>query len=125
MIEEWAQPLERLLRPELDCEVIVRTADEWKDIVANNPFRDEAKSDPGHTIVMCLHDAPDAAAVKALREAIVGREVVEVRGREAYFIYPDGMGRSKLTHGLIEKKLGTKGTARNWNTVMKLLEAAS
>jgi len=75
-------------------------------------------------LVMCLHDAPDASAVKALREAIVGREVVQVRGREAYFVYPDGVGSSKLTHGLIEKKLGTKGTARNWNTVLKLLEAA-
>ncbi len=30
------------------------------------------------------------------------------------------MGRSKLTNVAIEKKLGTRGTARNWNTVRKL-----
>jgi uncharacterized protein (DUF1697 family) len=35
-------------------------------------------------------------------------------------VYPDGIGRSNLTGALIEKKLGTRGTARNWNTVLKL-----
>jgi uncharacterized protein (DUF1697 family) len=30
------------------------------------------------------------------------------------------MGRSRLTNALIEKKLGTRATARNWNTVQKL-----
>jgi uncharacterized protein (DUF1697 family) len=30
------------------------------------------------------------------------------------------MGQSKLTITLIERMLGTRGTARNWNTVMKL-----
>ena len=63
-------------------------------------------------------------AVKALRAAIKGREVVETDGRHAYFIYPDGMGSSKLTIGVIEKSLGTRGTARNWNTVLKLGDLA-
>ena len=35
-------------------------------------------------------------------------------------IYPEGMGKSKLTNALIERKLGVAGTARNWNTVLKL-----
>ena len=35
--------------------------------------------------------------MSALRAAIPGRELVEARGREAYFFYPDGVGRSKLT----------------------------
>jgi uncharacterized protein (DUF1697 family) len=117
--------IEKLFRPKLDCEVFVRTADEWKTIVANNPFTKAARDDPGHTLVMCLRDAPAAPAVDALRAAIVGREVVEVRGREAYFVYPDGVGTSKLTHSLIEKKLGVQGTARNWNTTLKLLELTS
>ena len=61
-----------------------------------------------------------AANVAALQKAIVGREVVRAKGRCAYIVYPDGIGRSKLTGALIEKKLGTRGTARNWNTVLKL-----
>jgi uncharacterized protein (DUF1697 family) len=35
-------------------------------------------------------------------------------------VYPEGVGSSRLTTALIEKKLGTRGTARNWNTVLKL-----
>jgi uncharacterized protein (DUF1697 family) len=101
-------------------EYFVRTATEWNAIVAANPFRAEAKRDPGHLVVMCLKDAPPAAAVKALQSAISGREVVKAKGPQAYFVYPDGMGRSKLTITLIERMLGTRGTARNWNTVMKL-----
>ncbi len=33
----------------------------------------------------------------ALQKAIVGREVVRASGRCAYIVYPDGIGRSKLT----------------------------
>ena len=48
----------------------------------------------------------------ALQKAIVGREVVRAKGRCAYIVYPDGIGRSKLTTAIIEKKLGTRGTAQ-------------
>jgi uncharacterized protein (DUF1697 family) len=34
-------------------------------------------------------------------------------------MYPEGIGTSKLTGAVIEKSLGVRGTARNWNTVLK------
>lgn len=100
----------------------VRSAKEWQAIVEANPFAKEAKADPARVIMMCLRDAPTPAQIKALQASIVGREVVKARGKHAYFIYPDGQGRSKLTIQKIEKALGTRGTARNWNTVLKLAE---
>ena len=100
----------------------VRTAQEWQAIIGDNPFPKEAKNDPGHLLMMCLRDAPSAAQVTALQSAIKGREVVKAKGRQAYFVYPDGVGRSKLTIQVIEKALGTRGTARNWNTVLKIGE---
>ena len=30
------------------------------------------------------------------------------------------MGTSRLDNALIERKLGVRGTGRNWNTVLKL-----
>jgi uncharacterized protein (DUF1697 family) len=30
------------------------------------------------------------------------------------------MGRSKLSNQMIERHLGASGTARNWNTVLRL-----
>jgi uncharacterized protein (DUF1697 family) len=67
-------------------------------------------------------EAPGGAAVKALQAAVVGREVVRATGRQVYIVYPDGQGRSRLTNAAIEKRLGTRGTARNWNTVLRLAE---
>ena len=63
----------------------------------------------------------DARARRFLEStAIKGRERVRVAGRHAWLVYPDGVGRSKLTTAIIEAKLGARGTARNWNTVLKL-----
>ena len=109
---------------DLRTDFMVRSAEEWADVVAHNPFPDEARNDPSHLVVMFLKSAPEASAVEALRTAIAGREVVRARGRQLYVTYPDGIGRSKLTNAVIEKKLATRGTGRNWNTVLKLGELA-
>jgi len=106
---------------------MVRTAAELKAVVAANPFPREAKADPAHLLVMFLKDAANAKDVDSLQAAIKGREVVRARGKDAYIVYPDGIGRSRLTNAVVEKHLGTRGTGRNWNTVLKLqaLAAAS
>jgi len=56
--------------------------------------------------------------------AIAGPEMVRADGRHLYIVYPDGIGRSRLTNALFEKKLGIRGTARNWNTVLKIAALA-
>ena len=94
---------------------------EWEKIVARKPFPEEAKKDPSHLVVVFLKTAPPAKRVEALRAAIVGPEIICCDGKQLYVVYPAGMGRSKLTGALIEKKLDSRGTARNWNTVLKLL----
>jgi uncharacterized protein (DUF1697 family) len=103
----------------LEVDFFVRTADEWKTIVRQNPFRKEAEADPGHLVVLFLKSAPAAKDVALLQADIVGPELVKAKGRQAYIYYPEGQGRSKLTPAMIEKRIG-RGTGRNWNTVMKL-----
>jgi uncharacterized protein (DUF1697 family) len=121
--------LERLLETAttkklgVQTDFFVRTSREWKEILARNPFPEEARQDPGHLVVLFLKGAAAAANVKALQESIRGREIVRGEGRQAYAFYPDGQGRSKLTAAMIEKKLGTRCTARNWNTALKLSAA--
>jgi uncharacterized protein (DUF1697 family) len=116
------QALERAAAKQLGLETdfMVRTAKEWQAVIEANPFPREAKDDPGHLLAVIVKDELDPKKVIALQEAIVGRELVRAKGRCAYVVYPDGIGRSKLTTALIEKKLGTSGTGRNWNTVLKL-----
>lgn len=103
----------------------VRTAKEWAAIIDANPFPREAKEDPGHLLAVIMKEEIAAADVTALQKAIVGREVVRAKGRCAYVVFPDGIGHSKLTNLTIEKKLGTRGTARNWNTILKLAALVS
>lgn len=104
----------------LDARFFVRSAREWKAIIARNPFQREAQRDPKQLAVVFLKRVPDRKSVQDLRRWIPGRETIEVKGREAYIVYPDGMGRSRLTNAVIEKRLETRSTGRSWNTVLKL-----
>jgi len=108
----------------LTNEIHVRTPKDFEAIIAANPFAKEAEADPGHVHVLFLREAPPAAAYAALAAAIKGPEIVRAGGRHAYMLYPDGMGRSKLTPAVIARHLGMPGTARNWNTVQKLVVMA-
>ncbi|MCI4365105.1 MAG: DUF1697 domain-containing protein [Thermoplasmata archaeon] len=105
-------------------EVMVRSAAEWVEVVRKNPFPKEARDDPARLQVVFLKGNPAPSAWKALDGAIRGPEVVRSGGRHAYITYPTGMGTSRLTMSVIEGRLGTRGTARNWNTVTKLLALA-
>jgi uncharacterized protein (DUF1697 family) len=123
--------LEKLLEQEttkrfgVAIDYMARSAKEWAAIVAANPFPKEAKNDPGRLVVMCLKANPSPKALKTLQESIKGPEFFRSNGSELYIVYPNGQGTSKFTGALIEKKLETRGTARNWNTVLKLLALSS
>jgi len=108
-------------RLNLGCDYLIRTTAQWIDVVAGNPFPDQARRDPGHLVVMPLKTAPGKREVAALQASIQGREILGAKGQALYIVYPDGIGRSKLTVSRIEKTLNTRGTCRNWNTTLKLL----
>jgi uncharacterized protein (DUF1697 family) len=118
--------LELLLQRETEKQLKVRTEyfirddKELQRIVDGNPFVREARDDPGHLVVMFLKEAATQDNVSALQARITGHEVVRAGDRHLYITYPDGIGRSKLTNTVIEKALGTRGTARNWNTILKM-----
>jgi uncharacterized protein (DUF1697 family) len=104
----------------VETDFYVRSASDWATMIAGNPFPKEAESDPSHLLVMFLKKEPDRDSVADLQKSIKGREIVKAKGRHAYIVYPDGVGRSRLTNTVIEKALGTSSTGRNWNTVLKL-----
>ena len=117
-----ADTLDRALvdRFGLSTTIIMRTAAEWAALVAVNPYGDAARDAPAHMHLMPLSDTPKPGAIDDLRAAIKGRESVELIGQTLYSVYPDGVGESKLTIGVIERKLGAKTTGRNWNTTLKI-----
>jgi uncharacterized protein (DUF1697 family) len=64
---------------------------------------------------------PGAAAALA---AYRGPERLHLAGEHLYIDYGQGVARSKLTPAFLDKTLGVRGTARNWNTANKLLAMA-
>lgn len=117
--------LETLLESEskkrlgVSCDYHVRTAAELRAAIDANPLKAEAKTDPSRMHLSFFRAPLDASKVKAAQAAIAGPEIVRCDGRHLYVFFPDGMGNSKA--GLvIDRTLGVRGTARNWNTVLKL-----
>ena len=101
-------------------EVIVRTSAELGEIIDNNPFQGQQSKESKWVVVMFLAARPGETAQEDLLKTYVGPEELFIIGKEVYIYYPHGIGRSKLSHSLIEKKLKTVGTARNWNTILQL-----
>ena len=108
----------------IQATVILRTAAELQQAVERNPFPSEAQSDPGHLLIVLLDGKPTAAAEADLRKSYTGPETMHLIGQELFIHYSQGIGDSKLTLTLIERTLGVAGTARNWNTVQRLLGLA-
>ncbi len=123
--EALERQLERAVETKLGVrtDVLVRSSSEWDSIIARNPFPNQAREEPSRLVVTALKEPPQDTGWRALRTAIRGPEVTAGAGREAYIVYPNGQGRSKLTINVIERALGTRGTSRNWNTVLRVREA--
>lgn len=124
--EALARQLEAALQAShgFHSELFLRTVDEWRAIVAGAPYTPEQLAEPSKLLVLILAAAPSETAFADLLAAHQGSEVVMLGERALYVYYPDGMGRSKFDHPLIERKLKLSATGRNWNTVTKLLALA-
>jgi uncharacterized protein (DUF1697 family) len=95
--------------------VMMRTAAEMAQVLADNPFPDAA---PNRTMAVFLDRAPPADTLAAVR----GRndEQIGLGRREIYIHYGDGMAKSKLV-----VPAAKTGTARNINTVAALAKMAA
>jgi uncharacterized protein (DUF1697 family) len=106
---------------EVSPTVLLRAPAELAEIAAGNPFLSR-ESDLSKLHVVFLSAPPSADAVDQLDPARSPPDEFSVRGREIYLHLPNGAGRSRLTIDYFEKRLGVRGTARNWKTLTKLVE---
>ena len=106
---------------DLKVRVVLRTQAELADIVARNPLM-AAAGKASNLHVVFLGSLPDPTLVDGLDPDRSPPDRFVVSGQEIFLHYPLGSGRSKLNLDYFEKKLGVIGTARNWNTVTRLLQ---
>lgn len=122
---EVAAELEEALERELGVRaaVVLRTAAELADVAAGNPLL-RPGTDASKLYVVFLAEEPSRAALARLDPDRSPPDEARARGREIYLHLPNGAGRTKLTVDYFERRLGARATARNWNTVTKLLVLA-
>ena len=120
--EGVAGAVQRLLSDEFDVNVpcVVRTAGQVRGVLKRNPLQ-EVVSDPSRYLVNFLSDKPDPEVVRALLEEDHSPEAIAIEGTEAYIWTPEGVKAMTLSYAYLEKRFGGVATARNWNTLEKIV----
>jgi uncharacterized protein (DUF1697 family) len=123
---QLAKKIQAAIQKKFGCcpEVILRTGDELRRVIAANPFPEQTKSEPGKVLVTFLAGEPPGDAEPNLEKFKDFPEQLHLKGRELYIYFPNGAGRSKLPWSTVDKFLKVTGTARNWNSVQAMLKLA-
>ncbi|OLB79206.1 MAG: hypothetical protein AUI14_11055 [Actinobacteria bacterium 13_2_20CM_2_71_6] len=124
--DELVRQIEKRLADELDFDVecVIFTHDELRRVVDGNPFATVA-TNPAWYMVAFLSEAPTRARLADLAPDAYHPELFHVGERVIYLWYPGSIHKSKLNKEITHRNLGVVATARNWNTVLKLLELSA
>ena len=68
-----------------------------------------------------LSEEPDPEVAGALLEEDHSPEAIAIEGAEAYVWTPDGVKAMTLSYAYLEQRLGVVATARNWNTLERIV----
>ena len=117
-----AAGLERLMGA--PCGVVVRTHEQIDRVIRENPFANEAAANGALVHVAFFAGPCGPNAVPALDRIVTmypkRRDRYHLAGDTLYLHLPDGAAETKFSGKALDKALGVMGTARNWNTVLKL-----
>ena len=105
----------------LHVDILLRSAEEWRQLAAANPFPEEAADDGASVHVRVMRTAPPLSVVEDLRLRGVSGERLVLNGRDLWVHFPQEPNRSKLMPALTPKRLGV-GTLRNANIVGRIAE---
>ncbi|MCA0013525.1 DUF1697 domain-containing protein [Mesorhizobium sp. B292B1B] len=102
--------------------IMVRDLGWLERLVRENPYPEIAE-EPTKLHAYVLERAPTAEEAARLAERCTGPERFEIKGDALYLHAPEGLGKSVFAN-LIPRVLKVPGTARNWRSVLALLEMA-
>lgn len=102
--------------------VLIKTRKDLKRIFNDSPFSEEEKQ---KSYFIMLYDTPDSELVKVASEKVYEGEEYQIINDCIYYYSAKGFGQSKFNTNFFERKLNTFATARNYNTMVKLLSLSS
>ncbi|MFB6456120.1 DUF1697 domain-containing protein [Chitinophaga sp. Hz27] len=105
-------------------EVVFRTPAELKKVIAKHPYGKIAAEETRKLYVAFLPHAPAAEDLEKFIALGSAQEKFHFHERELYIAVDKEMLKPKFSNNILEKKLKSFATTRNWATVNKLLEMA-
>lgn len=109
----------------LDVPVLVKTHKELKSIFDKNPFAETSDIEHKRIYFALLKETPQPELIAAFQKVKFLGELFVVAEDCVYLNYSIGVGKAKLSNNFIERKLKVSATARNFNTMVKLLEMST
>jgi uncharacterized protein (DUF1697 family) len=100
-----------------EVEIFLRSMDEVAAIVKQSPFSQQGQET---LFISLLHSAPAPEARQAVLALSTATDSFAVQGREVYWLRRD-REKSPFNNSMIEKALGGSATARNLNTMTKIV----
>ena len=107
-----------------EAAVIVRSLEEWRELLKANPYAQTQLKDGERLFVSFLEETPGKAMAAKLEAIKDLKDEVKVRGCEAFLLVRGSYGESNLSNAFVEKTLSLRSTTRNMPTTLKLLEMA-
>jgi len=102
--------------------VLLRTADDFKRVIENHPFKNEEAI---RVLVTFLYTQPEQSKFEELKQYKDKVDQFAIGEQEIFLFCPGGYGRTKLSNAFFEKKLDVVATTRNWKSVNTLYQMAS
>ncbi|MOA14219.1 hypothetical protein D3C78_1343080 [compost metagenome] len=104
--------------------VIIRTANQLKATIKDNPYLKEKNIDEARLYFTLLAESPSTENIKKLKDYQFEPDKFEIASTVVYVFCPNGYGVTKLTNNFFENKLKVNATTRNLNTLTKLIDLA-
>jgi uncharacterized protein (DUF1697 family) len=125
-VPEISQKIEKAILEKLGYKipVLIRTTKEIQELISANPFLEEVNFEPSKMAVIFLHEKPSEAQIQKVLNINYPPDKFKIVGSEIFTYCPHGFGKTRLYTNFFEKKMGVTGTARNWQTIMSILQLA-
>lgn len=107
---------------EFEVPILVRTNVEIQSILDDCPFTEDEKIKSYFSL---LKSIPNQHLIEEVQHIKYPNEKFEITPNCIYFYSSTGYGKAKYSNNFFEKKLKVSMTARNYRTMMKLLEMST
>lgn len=118
---DLTEVIEESIREEFSFDVptLVLPQEIFGQVIRHNPFLDNA-TDTKKLYVGFMYDQLDDGKLEELAAVDTGEDSYKITWPFIFMKFGEGIGKSKMDNNFFERKLKTRATTRNWNTILKL-----